>query len=71
MSLLNFGFHPVGLHHGELAASGSDAQFSEGHGLGDAANQPTQAVPWAIRIVKMAATPQYEEHVTFLGAADL
>ena len=31
MGLLEFRFHPVGLHHGQLAAAGSDAQFGEGH----------------------------------------
>ena len=71
MSFFDFCFHPVGLHHGELAASGCDAQFSEGHGQGEAAKQPTQAIVWGLSFVKTTGASQYEERVTLLCAADV
>ena len=43
MGLFQFSLHPVGLHHGQLAAAGGDAQMLEGHGLGIAAAQTTQS----------------------------
>ena len=45
MSLFQFGFHPVGLHHRQLASAGGDAQFGEGHWLGRSAVKTTNSRP--------------------------
>ena len=43
VGFLQFGFHPVGLHHGQLAAAGGDAQLLESHGHVETAIQPTES----------------------------
>ena len=56
MGLFEFSFDPIGLHHGQLASAGGDAQLLEGHGQGEVAMKLTDSkAPFRSRFHRMQA----------------